>query len=301
MAHRPTKIILLAAALTIGLAGAAAVAQNAQPQPGAANQQAAPQQAAPDAQQQGPKKTSSMSLLQLLVSGGVMMIPIALCSVIAVTVAIERFISLRRGKVIPPEFIANLREELRRNGDDIRAGIAYCDRTRSTIGEIFKAGIERMPYGHETVEKAIEDAGQREVGKMKRRLRPISSVANIAPLLGLLGTIYGMIGAFQATAAHTGPGKSEQLAEGIYMALVTTAAGLTLAVPTLIVYQVLASRIDGMVDEIDERAMEFVEYTMTAQPSDSGDAAAQAAAPGQQQTPAAAPAATAAQPAAQPS
>ena len=83
----------------------------------------------------------NMTLMQLLYSGGVMMIPIALCSILAVSVAIERFISLRRDRVIPVDFVTGLRDELRRNSDNTTAGIAYCDRNRSTIGEIFKAGL----------------------------------------------------------------------------------------------------------------------------------------------------------------
>ena len=110
------------------------------------------------------------------------------------------------------------------------------------------------------IEKAIEDAGAREVGKMKRQLRPLSAVATISPLLGLLGTVYGMIGAFQAASA-AGAGKADTLAKGIYEALVTTAAGLTLAIPVLIVYQILSNKIDSIVDEIDDIAIDFLEHT----------------------------------------
>jgi len=94
---------------------------------------------------------------------------------------------------------------------------------------------------------------------MKRQVRPLSAVATISPLLGLLGTVYGMIGAFQAASA-AGAGKADTLATGIYEALVTTAAGLTLAIPVLICHQILIGKIDSIVDEIDDVAVDFLEH-----------------------------------------
>lgn len=231
--------------------------QNPQPdavQPNAGN---------PNAEQPPATDDAPDTLLELLLAGGVMMIPILICSLVAVTVAIERFIALKRANVIPPTFVSDLRDELRSADYDPEAGIRYCERNPAAISKIFKAGISRMSQGHEVVEKAIEDAGAREVGKMKRGLRPLAAVGNIAPLLGLLGTVYGMIEAFRATSnPEAGSDKSTMLAEGIYVALVTTAAGLTLAIPVLIIYQILAGKIDSMVDDIDEAAIEFVEYSM---------------------------------------
>ena len=200
------------------------------------------------------------NLLDLLIMGGEMMIPILICSVIAVTVAIERFVNLQRRKVIPQNFVAGLSGSLGEGFKEIDAGVNYCLQSGTTIGAIFKAGIHKLKDGQEAVEKSIEDAGAREVGKMKRKLRPLAAVATISPLLGLLGTVYGMIEAFQA-ASNAGSGKSDMLAEGIYVALVTTAAGLTLAIPVLIIHQILSGKVDSMVDEIDESAIEFLEST----------------------------------------
>ena len=200
------------------------------------------------------------NLLDLLIMGGEMMIPILICSIIAVTVAIERFVNLQRRKVIPQNFVSGLGGSLGAGFKNVEGGINYCIQSGTTIGQIFKAGINKLVEGQDAVEKAIEDAGAREVGKMKRKLKPLAAVATVAPLLGLLGTVYGMIEAFQA-ASNAGHGKSDMLAEGIYVALVTTAAGLTLAIPVLIIHQILSGRIDSMVDEIDESAIEFLEST----------------------------------------
>ena len=202
------------------------------------------------------------NLLELLVMGGEMMIPILICSIIAVTVAIERFVNLRRRKVIPSGFVSGLSAALGTGFKNVDSAINYCVQGGSTIGQIFKAGINKLKDGPEAVEKAIEDAGAREIGKMKRKLRPLAAVATISPLLGLLGTVYGMIEAFQA-ASNAGQGKSDMLAEGIYVALVTTAAGLSLAIPVLIIHQILSGKVDSMVDEIDESAVEFIESTVS--------------------------------------
>lgn len=209
----------------------------------------------------GEDANNPKNLLNLLVMGGEMMIPILICSIIAVTVTIERFVNLQRGKVIPQGFVSGLSSSLGEGFKNIDAGVNYCLQSRTNIGNIFKAGIKKLSEGPEAVERAIEDAGAREVGKMKRKLRPLAAVATISPLLGLLGTVYGMIEAFQAASSHTGHGKSDMLAEGIYVALVTTAAGLTLAIPVLIIHQILSGKVDAMVDEIDESAIEFLEST----------------------------------------
>lgn len=201
----------------------------------------------------------SQTLLNLIAKGGMLMIPIGLCSVVAVYVAIWQFLALRRDQLLPSGFRSKLRESLGAKGDDVDSGLAYCEQVGGPVSRIFKAGIPKIGKGDEVIEKAIEDAGAREVGKMKRQVRPLSAVATISPLLGLLGTVYGMIGAFQAASA-AGAGKADTLATGIYEALVTTAAGLTLAIPVLICHQILTGKIDSLVDEIDDVAVDFLEH-----------------------------------------
>ncbi|MFP6887859.1 MAG: MotA/TolQ/ExbB proton channel family protein [Opitutales bacterium] len=199
------------------------------------------------------------TLLDLLAKGGALMIPIGLCSVLAVYVIIWQFFALRRDRILPSDFLENLRSSLGSTRSDKESAFAYCDKVGGPVSRIFKAGIPKIGKGEQAIEKAIEDAGSREVGKMKRQLRPISAVATISPLLGLLGTVYGMIGAFQSASA-AGAGKADTLAKGIYEALVTTAAGLTLAIPVLIFYQILSGKVDSLVDDIDEIAIDFIEH-----------------------------------------
>ncbi len=200
------------------------------------------------------------SLLELLIAGGWVMLPLALCSLLALGLALERFLALRRTVIVPEDFLPGLKNAV---GDarqpDTAAALRYCDERKEPVAEIFRAGLTRMDERPEIMEKAIEDAGLRQVSKMKRSLRPLSTIAAIAPLLGLLGTVYGMITAFQA-AAGGAVNKADTLAAGIYTSLVTTAAGLTLAIPVLLVFHWLSTRVDNVVDGIDEQAIDFLEF-----------------------------------------
>jgi len=205
-----------------------------------------------------PTEADNESMFSLLRKGGPVMVPLGIGSIIALALAVERLMSLRQSKIVPPGFILGLREQMTLDpGKGVERGTQYCERHDGPVGHIFKAGILKLPRGEEAVEKAVEDAGGREVDKMKRSLRGLAVIASVSPLLGLLGTVYGMISAFQ-TATSVGMGKADVLAKGIYEALVTTATGLTIAIPTLIVYQYLNSRVDALVDEIDEMSIDFM-------------------------------------------
>jgi biopolymer transport protein ExbB len=200
------------------------------------------------------------TLFSLIVKGGFVMIPIALASIVALALAVERFIALKRSNVIPADFLSGLGDSMKWHPANEKDGIAYCEKTGGMVGNMFKAGISRIRKGDEAMEKAIEDAGYREADKMKRSLRGLVIIASTSPLLGLLGTVYGMIGAFQ-TATIKGMeagGGADHLAKGIYEALVTTAAGLTVAIPVMLVYQILNSKVDGIVDELDDMGIEFM-------------------------------------------
>lgn len=212
------------------------------------------------------------TMFSLIAKGGYLMIPLGIASILAVTLGMERFVSLSKERILPNRFLDGLVTawEGDRTGKD---AIAYCDESGGAVGHVFKAGIRRSEAGPEAVEKAIEDVGSREANKMKRSLRPLSIIAAVSPLLGLLGTVYGMIDAFQKTSASGGTAKTAMLAEGIYEALVTTAAGLTIAIPTLLLYQFLLGRVDRLIDEIDEAGTEFI-YSYTESHGGSGGAAA---------------------------
>ena len=200
-----------------------------------------------------PKET----LFSLIRKGGVVMIPLGISSIIAVALAVERFISLRQEKVLPSGFLEGLGQAWDADPSG-QAALDFCNRSGAAAGHVFKAGIASRHHGSEAVSRAIEDAGAREAGRMKRSVRGLSVIAGVAPLLGLMGTVFGLISAFQTTASRGGAAKPADLATGIYEALVTTAAGLVIAVPVMLVYQYLSHRVDGLIDHIDEIGTEFI-------------------------------------------
>lgn len=202
------------------------------------------------------------SVWDFLVKGGPMIIPIAACSLAALTVIVERSVVLRRVRVMPSGFVEGVRAAM---SGGISSALEYCQANTSPIAEIFRAGLRRHHDSPERREKAIEEAGAREIFTLRKHLRLLAVVAAIAPILGLLGTIFGMIKAFQ-TVAISGDalGKTELLAKGIYEALITTAAGLLLAIPALIAYHWLSSRIDRMVFDMDRVTVDFFEETLFA-------------------------------------
>ncbi len=201
------------------------------------------------------------NIMDFVQKGGIMMIPIGLCSLIAVSVIIERLISLRRKSIIPPSFLPGLRKVMSDKPGDAAAALGYCRRSSSVIATVLGAGIRKIDRrSAEAVEKSIEEAGERAVLKMRKYLRVLAVIASVTPLMGLLGTIIGMIMAFQ-TVAMSGEalGKTEMLAGGIYQAMISTAAGLTVAIPVLICYHWISAKIERLVADIDQMSVDFVD------------------------------------------
>lgn len=201
------------------------------------------------------------SVWDFVVKGGPVMIPIGLCSLVAFTVIVERLVSLRRKQIIPPGFVEGVRAILTGGGSDrIAKALDYCRASGAPLANIFAAGIKKLGEPSELIEKRIQETGQAEIQKLRKYLRSLSVIAAIAPLLGLLGTILGMITAFETVAASPDSlGRTELLAKGIYEALITTAAGLIVAIPVVIAYHWFAARLDRMVLEMDAMVIAFVE------------------------------------------
>lgn len=225
----------------------------------------------------GAPPEASTSLWELVVKGGPMMVPIALASLVALAVVAERMAMLRRKHVIPAGFLDGLGRALESSGGDAKAGLDYCRGKPSPISRICAAGLARAGRPLELIEKRITEQGEQEILHLRKRLRVLSVIASVTPLLGLTGTIFGMIEAFQ-TVAFQGEalGRTEQLAGGIYEAMVTTAAGLLVAIPALIFYHMLASRIERLVAEMDRASISFVEEWLEGTAADRSAASQQA-------------------------
>lgn len=198
-----------------------------------------------------PQETMSFdSLFDILMSGGPLMIPIALCSVVALGYMCERSIRLRAGRLSSRRFEQALAEAVRAGGPE--AGVELCATQRTSQARVLAVGLRHAERPFLEREKAVEDAGSREVQRLSANLRPLVVIGMIAPLLGLLGTVWGMIEAFAAIALESGLGSPETLASGISQALVTTAAGLTVAIPSQAAYYFFKSRIDRFVRQTED-------------------------------------------------
>jgi biopolymer transport protein ExbB len=187
-----------------------------------------------------------------------MMVPIVLCSLVVVAVVLERLAVLRRPRVVPAGFEKKLHAAMQSGG--VAEAKDVCTKDQSPAARVIAAGLDKLGHAPEVVEKHLAAQGEHELFVLRKRLRTLTVIAAIAPLLGLTGTIFGMIRAFQ-TIATSGEslGKAELLAGGIYEAMITTAAGLLVAIPTIIFYHWLTSRVDIIARELDRVAVDFVE------------------------------------------
>lgn len=188
------------------------------------------------------------TIWELFNKGGWMMWPILAGSVVALTVAIERFVALRRVKVIPQRTVRQVMNLVDQR--KIAEARAVCEHDGSPFAIIALSGLEWWHHGVDAVREAVGDAGRRETPSLLRGLGVIGTVASISPLMGLLGTVLGMIEVFR-TISLTGPGSGEGLSAGIAVALLTTAFGLSVGIPSLILYNVLSSRAERLVLAIE--------------------------------------------------
>jgi len=198
------------------------------------------------------------NLLQILRDGGPLMIPIAICSMVLLVFVFERFISLRRGRVIPRPFVKRILEQVRDKTLTKEAALELCDQNKSPVSEVFAAALKKWGKPAVEVEQAIIDAGERVTNGLRRYLRLLNGVSTVTPLMGLLGTVLGMIGAFNTIADGDAMGRPELLAKGISQALLTTAAGMTVAIPALIAYLFFTGRVDRLIIDIDNYGQELV-------------------------------------------
>lgn len=194
---------------------------------------------------------------ELIARGGVLMWPILLCSIIALTITIERFLALRRAGVDAREFMDTMRQVLRQ--DRIQEALEQCDESKAPIARIVKAGLLKHNRPKDDIREAIEDAARFEVPKLERYLSGLATCASVAPMLGLLGTVQGMIKCFAQIQNGRGQVSPADLAEGIGNALVATAAGLVVAIPALIVYNHFVTRVQGMVTEMEAGSSELMD------------------------------------------
>lgn len=199
------------------------------------------------------------SLLQMFNDGGLLMYPIALCSFVMTVFFFERLIYLRPGRVIPRPFVKRFIEQLEQQQMDREEAIELCNKNPSPIATIFAASLKRYGRPAVEVEQVVLDAGERVTNELRKHLRLFNAISNVTPLFGLLGTVLGMIEAFNAIAGSNAMGRPELLAGGIGQALLTTAAGLLVAIPAYLSYMYFLGRTDRLVMEMDGYAQQVID------------------------------------------
>jgi len=189
-------------------------------------------------------------------AGGWLMLPILLCSVIAVAIVGERFWSLQESRIAPPNLVAQVWQWYKAGelDDEHIRRLA----SKSALGRILAAGLVNRNVPREIMKETIEDVGRQVVHELERYLNSLGTIAAVTPLLGLLGTVIGMIKVFAAITIH-GVGNPTVLAGGISEALITTAAGLTVAIPSLIFYRYFRGKVDGLVLKMEEEALKLID------------------------------------------
>jgi len=198
-----------------------------------------------------------MDPFEIMDKGGILMWPILACSIVGLAIVIERFVSLRRATIDTREFMDTMRQVLRQNR--MQDAVSVCEETDAPVARILKAGILKHNRPKEDIREAIENAGHLEMPRLERYLSALATCASIAPLIGLLGTVQGMIKCFAQIQNKRGQVNPADLAEGISNALLTTAGGLTVAIPLLVLYNYFVSRVDNMVVEMEISSSELIE------------------------------------------
>lgn len=195
-------------------------------------------------------------MFELLVKGGPLMVPIFMCSLIGVAVLIERIWSLHRAQIDRDQFVKGIRNIIKKN--KIAEAITICDETQGPVASILKAGLLQYGKDKEDVKEAIENAALYEFPKLKKHLVILYTVTQISPLLGLLGTVMGMINAFIVIHQHGGIVNAGDLAQGIYEALITTVGGLVVAIPCFVAYNYISSRVQKIIFDMEQSAAELL-------------------------------------------
>ena len=202
--------------------------------------------------------------------GGIFMYPLLFFSVLAATVAIERFIVFSKAKINVSDILTKIRKALLVNRN-VKEAIKICEQSKGPVASVMKAGLLRYGHSREDVEKTIENAALYELDRLEKRLGVLATTANVAPMLGFLGTVAGMIKSF-ATLAEQGLTNPAAVAVGISEALITTATGLIIAIPAQLVYNWYTTKVTRFVRDIETASNMLVEtFTeMDSQRSGSG-------------------------------
>lgn len=201
-------------------------------------------------------------IVSFLAKGGPVVIPIIFCSLLSVALICERFYRFHKARLKEPKFIEGIQRMIKEN--EHKKAIHQCRSAKTPIGNILAKGIEKsqnngMSVSREELEKALAHAGQLELRQLDRYLPTLATIANIAPLLGLFGTVTGMIRAFMVIQNLGGKVNASVLAGGIWEALLTTALGLGVAIPTVIAYNYFVGKVESFAHDMQDSSVQLLE------------------------------------------
>lgn len=199
------------------------------------------------------------SLITKVMSGGWLMLPLALCSLVVMALSMERLLALRRGRVIPKPFVHRFTECVEDGVLSYDEATELCKEFECPVSEVFRAALRRWGRPMLEIEQAVMDAGDRVSDGLKKYLRVFHAISNVAPLIGLLGTVIGMIRAFEAISSQANIGQPEMLASGISVALITTAGGLAVAIPAYLAYMYFSAKSDQYLGEIEKLCQRVID------------------------------------------
>ena len=195
-------------------------------------------------------------MYDILLKGGPIVIPIGICSLVALSVFLERLWTLKRSRVIPDQFIERIQTMIRE--DRISDALLLCEESQSPMANIMAAALRNARRKRPVVKEAVEEVGKHEGAQLEKFVEVLGTCAAISPLMGLLGTVTGMMEVFREVEA-AGLGDPSVFASGIWQALITTAIGLTVAIPAFIFYKYLLGRVDGLLLEMEERSLNLID------------------------------------------
>jgi biopolymer transport protein ExbB len=201
--------------------------------------------------------SESINLINLTMKGGPIMIPLALLSIIAVYLTIERFLTLKKASKLEANFMANIKD-LVLNGN-IKGARALCERTNSPIARMIEKGVTRIGKPLQDIDTSIHNVGNIEINKLETGMPTLATISGAAPMLGFLGTVTGMVTAFHKMSTAGANLTVSLLAGGIYEALVTTVAGLIIGIFAYIAYNQLTSMIEKIIHRMEASAVEFID------------------------------------------
>lgn len=199
----------------------------------------------------------ALSVIDLAIKGGFMMIPIVLCSFVAIYIFVERVLTINKANQSPEAFIGRIKEMVLRG--DVNGAKLLCSQFDSPIARMIEKGVARIGSPLKTIEASIENVAKLELFKLEKNLSILATVSGSAPMMGFLGTVIGMVSAFIAIAQEEGSVSPKLLSSGIYTAMITTVAGLVVGIMAYLAYNYLVTRVSKVVHKMEYSAIEFID------------------------------------------